>query len=101
MQPIDLQDDDASSSDRYVPRELRETMVLALRLALGARGAPERCRRRICKRTGRCYLDIDAEGVGFCPAGIDRAAMEQAAMMLHFLDQLWKSRFGDARLPRQ
>ena len=51
---------------------------------------PSRCRRKDCKRSGRCHFVIDANGDGVCSAGIDKASTTEAALMLRFLGVLWQ-----------
>ncbi len=74
---------------------LRETMQIALRLANTQAGAPERCRNQAC-RNGCCHLVIQEQsGEAVCRGGLDRAAIDQAALMLLFLSRLGE-KFGVA-----
>ena len=48
-------------------------------------GAPQRCRRKACRRANRCHLTIGDKGEGDCPGGMSMKAIDNAAMMLLFL----------------
>jgi hypothetical protein len=76
------------TAHRTLPLAAREAILLSVRLSAKVDGAPQRCRRSVCRRNGRCHLTLDAEGDGHCPGGISERALDHAAMMLVFLARL-------------
>ena len=80
-------DIDFDFSDRFpfMPSRSREVFAKALRLAALFDGAPQRCRRKACRRANRCHLTIGDKGEGDCPGGMSMKAIDNAAMMLLFI----------------
>ena len=85
---------DEAAENRFIPREINELLVIAMRVSLAANGAPARCRKKACKSTGRCHFVIASNGDGVCPGGIGEASLDQAAHMVHFLKEYLTSKLG-------
>ena len=85
---------DEEEAARHIPREFLDAAAIAMRFALTNDGAPARCRRKICHRQGGCHFVIDAAGDGVCSGGISQAAIDQAALMLAFLNALGRAKVG-------
>jgi hypothetical protein len=68
-----------------VTEKFKHLCTFALQLALEAAGAPDRCRSRACRETGRCHCEI-AGDAPLCHAGpIPGPVGLQAATMVTFL----------------
>ncbi|KQZ96098.1 hypothetical protein ASD64_18265 [Mesorhizobium sp. Root157] len=68
-----------------IPQDFKELCISAFSLALEADGAPQRCSRRFCHRTGQCHLPMGDNGPGACGAGpIPGRVAAEAALMLAF-----------------
>src|SRR5690606_12508084 len=76
-----------------VPHPAERALVLALRLAATADGAPKRCRRMKC-RAGRCMMDESCEG------GVGRNVVRHAAWMIVFVAELVEMAGGVAALEK-
>ena len=72
----------------FMPKRFREGFAKALRLAALFDGAPQRCRRKACRRANRCHLTIGDKGEGDCPGGMSMKAIDNAVMMLWFITTL-------------
>jgi hypothetical protein len=93
---IGMDDDDFGGDDRwhYMPPAMREMFADALRLSASNSGAPQRCRRKVCKSSGRCCVKLDTEGDGVCPGGMTEQTAREAAMMIVFALNLWEKHTG-------
>ncbi|PSJ61697.1 hypothetical protein [Kumtagia ephedrae] len=93
---IGMDDDDFGGDGRwqYMTPDMREMFADALRLSASNSGAPQRCRRKACQRSGRCCVKLDAEGDGTCFGGMTEQTAKEAAMMIVFAMTLWEKRTG-------
>lgn len=84
-----------------LPPAAEKMVLLALRLAATADGAPKRCRRMKC-RAGRCMAETT------CAGGLGKDVVHQAAWMIIFAAELVKEvcgveaaeKFAPAAAPR-
>jgi hypothetical protein len=63
---------------------LKQLGMLAVRIAQEYDGAPKRCPRRTCRKSGSCHVRAGEEGPD-CAAGMPDHVSEQAGLMLVFL----------------
>jgi hypothetical protein len=57
----------------------------AMRIAAEDEGAPARCRKKACRKSGGCHFEMNLNGDGYCGAGITRAMKDKAVLMLYFV----------------
>jgi hypothetical protein len=85
---MELDDDGKPYSVTYgkcFSRNICHLIEQALRIAGEAEGAPARCHKRACRRSGDCHLTVNRDGDGHCGAGISDAMMDKAGLMLYFV----------------
>lgn len=73
---------------------LDPALTIAARFSATLDGAPKRCWRGECRRTGRCRARLDDEGDPVCDGGFSRAADERVFDLVLFLaavaDPKWR-----------
>jgi hypothetical protein len=76
---------------RCVPTNVRFVIQEAMRVASDADGAPSRCRRKSCRKSGHCHFEVERNGDGVCKGGIRRETMDKAVLMLFFLAHIGRT----------
>lgn len=73
-----------------MPRPVLPPVILnalneAIRIAARTDGAPARCTRKTCRRSGRCHSALDDKGNPDCAGRLSARAEDSAVDMLVFL----------------
>ena len=67
-----------------LPPLVLTALTAAMRIAAKTDGAPARCARKACRRTGRCHATQDRSGAPDCGGGLSARAEASAVDMLVF-----------------
>lgn len=68
-----------------LPPAILDALNEAIRIAARTDGAPARCTRKTCRRSGRCHSALDGEGNPDCAGRLSARAEAGAVDMLLFL----------------
>lgn len=68
-----------------LPPALTMPMMEAVRIAARTDGAPSRCKRRACRRNGRCHAVLKDDDLIDCGGGISNRAFNSTSDMMVFL----------------
>lgn len=87
----------ANSIDRLLKEDygkpFRDILIACLREALHEDDAPARCRRRLCRRRNRCFLDAgfdhDTTGMPVCHVAVSPATEARAVRTARLILELW------------
>jgi hypothetical protein len=89
-----------------LPPAILDALNEAIRIAARTDGAPGRCARKTCRRSGRCHSELDNHGCPDCAGHLSARAEDSAVDMLVFLcklrldaermapEPLWRQRKG-------
>ncbi len=68
-----------------LPPTILSALNEAIRIAARTDGAPARCTRKTCRRSGRCHAKPDGQGMPDCAGRLSARAEDSAVDMLLFL----------------
>ncbi|MBO6719381.1 MAG: hypothetical protein JJ913_15600 [Rhizobiaceae bacterium] len=81
-----------------LPPIVLDALNEAMRIAARRDGAPRRCQKKACRRSGRCHAELDEHGCPACAGGMSARAEASAVDMLVFL-YAWRRKAELAATP--
>ena len=75
----------AKPAPAILPPLVLDALNEAIRIAARTDGAPARCTKKTCRRSGRCHSELDGRGNPDCAGQLSRRAEDSAVDMLVFL----------------